>query len=233
MIRTIPAAACLLLILSFASGQEEKEGFRSGIPEKGVIAGPFDLFNLNGPKATGRFHCIVCEFNLKPVVLIFTREPPAGKEAPLDALLEKLEGLADKYKDDYLSSVAVVLSPHARSSVSAAKDEKKEDDEDLEKKADKLVEEAAGRIELVKRLQPKAEKLKNVVVGIHPNEGPKGYKIDPEAETTVLYYRNYRVTKNWAFKTGELTEEKAAEIADAVEKSLRDGKKKPATTKKL
>ncbi|MBX9677962.1 MAG: hypothetical protein K2X38_04300 [Gemmataceae bacterium] len=220
------SAALVLFSLTFVAAQDDEKGpFRSGIPEKGVLAGPFDLFNLNGVGGAGRFHCAVCEFNLKPVVIVFTREPETGKETPLETLLEKLDGLGQKHKNDYLSNIAVYLSPKARTSVSAKDNAKVADGEDVEKAAALLVEEAAGRIELVKRLQPKAEKLKHVVVGIYPVEGPKGYAINPEAETTVLFYRNYRVLKNWAFKPGELTDEKAAEIADSVEKVMQEGKK--------
>lgn len=235
MSRLLLAFALVLGSLVFASAQDEKGPLASGVAEKGVMGGPFELYNLNGEKGAGRFHCAVCEFNLNPVVLVFSKEPEAGKETPLETLLEKLDGLAEKHKKDYLAAIAVYLSPKARTSISAKESAKEEpkSDEDLEKAAAALVEEAAGRNELIKRLQPKAEKLKNVVVGIYPEAGPKAYKINPVAETTVMYYRNYRVIKNWAFKPGELTEEKAAEIADAVEKSLQgtSGKKTPAKKK--
>jgi hypothetical protein len=232
MLRLMSAALILFSLTLVAAQDDDKGGFRSGIPEKGVLGGPFDLYNLNGAGGAGRFHCAVCEFNLKPVVLVFSREPEAGKEAPLETLLEKLDGLSEKHKNDYLSSIAVYLSPKAQTSVSAKADAKG-GEEDVEKAAAALVEEAAGRIELVKRLQPKAEKLKHVVVGIYPVEGPKGYKINPEAETTVMFYRNYRVLKNWSFKPGELTDDKAAEIADSIEKVMQEGKKKPGGKKKL
>jgi len=237
MNRLVFASACVFLSLALVSAQDEKDDkgpFTSSIGEKGVVGGPFELYNLNGANGAGRFHCAVCEFNLKPVVLVFTREPEAGKEAPLETLLEKLDGLTEKHKNEYLSTIAVYLSPMARTSISKenAKVEPKLSEEDLEKAAAALVEEAAGRNELIKRLQPKTEKLKNVVVGIYPIEGPKGYKINPAAETTVLIYRNYRVIKNWAYKAGELTEEKAAEIVDTVQKAMQESKRKATPVKK-
>ncbi|MFO0866920.1 MAG: hypothetical protein U0744_20150 [Gemmataceae bacterium] len=232
MLRLVSAAFVLFSLTLVAAQDDAKGAAGSGIPEKGVLSGPFDLYNLNGKGGAGRFHCAVCEFNLKPVVLVFSKELEAGKEGPLESLLEKLDGLSEKHKNEYLSSIAVYLSPKAQTSVSA-KGDAKGDGEDVEKAAAALVEEAAGRIELVKRLQPKAEKLKNVVVGIYPVEGPKGYKINPEVETTVMFYRNYRVLKNWSFKPGELTDEKAAEVAASVEKVMQEGKKKAGGKKKL
>ena len=63
----------------------------------------------------------------------------------------------------------------------------------------------------LKKLDEK-EKFQKIVLAIDAAAGPDDYNIAKDADVTVLLYTKQRVKKNFAFKKGELTEAKIAEI---------------------
>jgi hypothetical protein len=94
-----------------------------------------------------------------------------------------------------------------------------------------LNKEAAARDKLVERLAKRSEKLKHVVVCCCPEDGPKGFDLNPKAEVTVLFYDRLKVKQNYAFAPGALD----AKHVDAMVKQIRDAlplKKKAAEEKK-
>jgi hypothetical protein len=223
--RWIISAVCFGLALALShAGEPLKSGPQPGT----LIPGSFDPFNVNG-KHAGRHHCLVCKYGLTPTIMVFAREPAEGKDGPLTDLLKKMDDLLDQRQEtDFLAGFVVFLSPFARSSVT---EPKLEDAGELEK-AGKLVEEAIARDGLTKRLEARAEKLKNVVVAHYPAAGPKGYGIHDKAEVTVVFYDRYKVLANHAFAAGKMTDEDAGTIVASIEKILVDSKKKPAPVKK-
>lgn len=186
----------------------QDEAFRSGPKVGTMLPTPFEAYLVNGPlleKAKkelgqsappGIYHCVVCDFGLKPTILVFAREPAEGKEAALGELLKKLDAALEKHKESYLKGAVIFLSPDARSSANApAKDEPA-----------KLLEEAVARKKLIDRLTARAGKLKDVIVGAYPAESPKDYGLNLKAEVTVLFYDRLKVVENAAFAEGKLTE---------------------------
>ena len=197
----------------------QEAGLVSGPKVGGVVPGPFDSFNINGKKGKGRQHCLVCEYGLLPVVLVFAREPAEGKDGPLTSLLAKLDEAVERHAEaNYLNSFAVFLSPDARNSANNAE----------EQDPKKLVDEALAREGLAARLEPRAEKLKHVVISFFPAEGPKGYNINPKAEVTVLFYIRHKIMANFAFAEGKMTEEDVEKIVKTVDETFASAKKKPA-----
>jgi len=66
------------------------------------------------------------------------------------------------------------------------------------------------------------EKLKHVVFCIDKSEGPAGYQVAKEADTTVVIFKNSeRVAVNWALKKGELIKDRTNEITNALTVILR------------
>ncbi len=57
--------------------------------------------------------------------------------------------------------------------------------------------------------------LKDIVLSIDSPTGPDGFKVSPDADVTVVLYREHEVKANHAFRAGELNEK-------AVEKVLAD-----------
>jgi hypothetical protein len=51
----------------------------------------------------------------------------------------------------------------------------------------------------------KKEKIEHTVLSIDTPEGPKGYKVDKDADVTVVLYVKRNVKVNHAFHKGELT----------------------------
>jgi hypothetical protein len=177
-----------------------------------ILPGPIDAFNINGKKAEGRQHCLVCEFGLNPVVAVFAREPADSKDAVLTTLLAKLDDAVSRHKDDNgLGSFAIFLSPDGRNSVYNAE----------EKDAGKIVEEELARSALIKRLTKRAEKLKNIVLAFYPEEGPKNYHINSKAEVTVLFYQKQKVLANFAYGPGKMTAGDVDKIIETVEATLK------------
>ena len=134
-VHVLPCLACLLLA-GWLAAQDDPEKLQSGPGVGEVLPGPFDAFNINGKRAKGRQHCLVCEFGLNPVVMVFAKEPAEGKDGPLMALLAKLDEAVSRYEEDYyFGSCAVFLSPDARNSANNA----------TEQDTKKIVDEAIAR----------------------------------------------------------------------------------------
>jgi hypothetical protein len=218
--RRLNAAVLLGFAFLLTAGRliavQEAEAFKSGPQVGELLPGPFDAFNINGKKAKGRQHCLVCEYGLNPAVMIFAREPEGGKVEPLASLLGKLDEAIARHAEEYKLGAAVVfLSPDARDSSNNAG----------EQDPKKIVDEAIARDALVKRLQQRADKLKSVVVAYYPAEGPKDYKINAAAEVTVLFYVKHKVLANFAFAPDKMTAADVAKIMSTVEESLSKKKK--------
>jgi hypothetical protein len=205
-----------VLAVTGAGVLEGGEALKSGPAVGDFLPGTFQPFNLNGKTGKNRYHCLVCEYGLNPTVMVFARERPEAKDAGLAGLLAKLDEAVDRFKDASLHAFVVFLSPEARTSVT---DPQAED-------SAKLVDEATAWEALLARLRPKAEKLKNVVVGVYPARGPEGYKIAKEADVALVLYRKHKVVATFAFAEGKLSETGVAEIMKAVDKLAGPTKKK-------
>lgn len=73
MCRYLPIVPSLLVLACCAGALPAQEGAKSGPQIGQMIPGPFQPVNATGPYA-GRPHCLVCQFGLRPVVLVFARE---------------------------------------------------------------------------------------------------------------------------------------------------------------
>jgi hypothetical protein len=51
----------------------------------------------------------------------------------------------------------------------------------------------------------KKEKIEHTVLSVDAPEGPKGYKVDKDADVTVVLYVKRHVKANYAFHKGELS----------------------------
>jgi hypothetical protein len=71
----------------------------------------------------------------------------------------------------------------------------------------------------------KEQSVRNVPLSVFEDpDGPPSYKLRPEAEVTVLLSVKQKVVKNFAFRPGELTDERVAEVLRAVPDII-EGKK--------
>jgi hypothetical protein len=197
--------AFTLSVLPLHAGGMLKSG-----PQKGeMLPGSFHPLNINGPfgkpETKGvsfqrRYHSLVCEYGLRPVVVVFARERDDGKDTALLNLLKELEQAIIDDEKSAFKSFAVFLSPHAQSSVTEA------NVDDMARVTDpfELNAEAINRDELLNRLEKRAEELKNVVITAYPLKGPNGYNLSDQAEITVLLYHRHKVLANFAFAPDQL-----------------------------
>jgi hypothetical protein len=201
-------------------------------PKKGdALPKAFECMLMNGPVKpvlvdakpgegyyVTRPRCLVCAFALNPAVLIFTPEPAEGKDEAFNELVGELEKLADTElaRDRSFRVGVVILSPDARDSTNNGD----------EKKAEELIKEAEHRQKLIKRLIKRTENLKHVVIAAYPQDGPivrddppKGFKINPKAGATVVFYERMKVVENYAFAPGAFE----AKDVEMIVKRVADG----------
>ena len=183
----------LLLGLISSAWAFQSEGKLKSGPQPGeFLPGPFHFLNINGTHA-GSPHCLVCEYGLKPVVLVFAREIPA-ENGQLMNLLKKLDETVADHQKAELRSFAVILN-------------KDYNDE-------------AARKKLVQELEGKATGFKQLVISIGGPDGPENYNLDKDADVTVLLYSKHKVTANFAFAKEKLTEKDVSAILAAVTKMV-------------
>jgi hypothetical protein len=166
--------------------------------------------NRNGDPED-RYHSVICHFGLKPVVLVFARDPQ--DEAVFD-FLKRLEAKVIANKDIHLGGCAIFL----------AHDDKR-DRADLP--ARDLIKAVNDQEKLVKLLKEKAAiaGLKHVLVGITNKEGPRDFHIQPRADITVIVYNKYRVVDTKDYKRGEFDDKAAGQTlkkVDALAARIRD-----------
>lgn len=231
------AALALVVLAMFGSSAAAQDQFKSGPQVGEFIPGSFNPFNVNGKfgkkietgdVVAGRHHCLVCEYDLKPVVVVFFRETKEDKTQRDDKmvmeLLKRIDKAIDKDKDftASLSSFAVFLSPFGTDTVIEASlpEEKRTKD------PAKLVDLALGRKALLDRLDLRAGQVKHVIITYFPDEGPKGYNINSTSECTVVLYVNFKVQGNFAFESGQMTEQSIDEIMKSVDALVGKGKSK-------
>jgi hypothetical protein len=215
---SIPILALSLTLVAYA-----QEGFQSGLqpaPKEQPftkIPQSFEAHIFNG-KYENRFHDVVSESDYFPTVLLFVNKQPAeGKEAPLKNLLAKLDELIEKYQpmDQYpevskFAVYAIFLDPTAQTSLT------KEDVKDPAA----LVKEATERRTLYAKMTEWAKPIKKVVIGTCVPESVDKYKLNPDAEFTMLYYESFNVLDNWAYGEGKFAEENIAPIIAKLDERL-------------
>ncbi|HJT76624.1 MAG TPA: hypothetical protein VJ739_05435, partial [Gemmataceae bacterium] len=161
-------------------------------PGKDDVPGPFHPYNVVGGHE-GKFHSPLSEHGLNPTVLVFVRgtEPSA---AVVD-LLKKLDALVGRYPDLRAGALAVFLS---------------DDITDLLGEDDKREAEA-------KALHDKTGDFKHVEVSLDvPADVKDAFKLNDNAEVTVLYCNKLHVEIARAFAKGALDAKAVQALVDEI-----------------
>ncbi len=214
-------AGLLLLVTlgSVAHAQEFKPSqlgkLKPPFPQIGsLIPSKWPIFVLNGDRQD-YLHCPICRHNLKPVVIIVTKDP--AKDDVWN-LLKDLETLVvQEDKESQLQAFLVLLHPQA--GLSIVKPEIPAKGLDFKKVAEELVDETNKRTELLERMRKDASKFQKVIVGCYPAL-PADLKLDGEAETQVVFYRRYEVVETWKFAAGAFGAAEAGEILKKVKETI-------------
>jgi hypothetical protein len=230
----------LLAVCSLLIAQDEGK-LQSG-PKKGeFMPKAFACVHVNGPAKAifveptkdqpgyhvARPRCLICQFGLLPSVLVFAQDTVEQKDGAFTDLLKKLDETATEFQERSFSVGVVILSPDARDSTNNAT----EDD------SEKIIKEAVQREMLIGRLKKRAQKLEHVIIAIYPPDAPilredppKGYKLHPKAEITILFYERMKIIENYAYAPGKLDSKQVDLIVTGVREAL-SARKKPAKEK--
>jgi hypothetical protein len=193
-------------------------------PQPGsTVPGSFTALVLNGSwkdadgKPVDRFHSLVTHFGLRPTFMVLAKD---ARDEAVWNFLKKLEAKTRADKDVYLSGFAVFLShDDLRDSTEAT--------------PRKLIDAANAREALVEELKEKTRSagLKNILVGIGPPDGPKGFPIDKKADVTVVVYYRFKVAASYGLGKGELNDETTGKIFGEVDRLVADLRKAAAAKK--
>jgi hypothetical protein len=97
-----------LLLLLFGNLTVAADPLKSGPPVGAELPGTFEPVNITGPNA-GDKTCIFCEYEERPVVLVFARETSDA----LTRLLRRLDAATAKHQSARLASSMVWLTTDA------------------------------------------------------------------------------------------------------------------------
>jgi hypothetical protein len=217
--RSKPHLATLAAVLTGLAGitpalAQEKSG-----PQPGqFLPTSFAPYNVNGT-SKGLHHSLVCEYGLRPTVMVFVRERPAGKDDAVFDLLKKLDESLAKYQAEGLAAFVVYLSPDAQSSITNEKAEE----------VDKVLEEEERREKLKARMAPVGEQFKRLIVCLYPAEGHRGYELSPKTEVTVVLYDRLKVEANYTFPMGQFNAQSVEQVMQGVEKLMSRHQKKSSS----
>jgi hypothetical protein len=156
--------------------------------------------------SVGKYHCLITENELDPVVLLFARgldDSEGFKE-----LLKRLDAACDKYRVRRLRAFVVFLDPDLKKFHVVDPEERKAQDAKLKEVADKA-QKIADEL-----------KLENVAltVGALEDENLKKYELGNSALTAVLY-KALRIRNSHTFDSDELAKKDAPAI-DALMKDV-------------
>jgi hypothetical protein len=163
-----------------------------------------------------KFHCLVTEYDLDPVVMLFARG--LYDSAGFKDLLKSIDRACDRYRVRRLRAFVVFIDPELKQFHIPSKFEDivKKTDEG-KKVSDKLFD-AVTRVEkFAGEFQPK---LDNVVLTIGATGELARYELSDEA-LTVVAYRALRIRGSYKFAADELDQEPTRKgLLTAVEKAL-------------
>jgi hypothetical protein len=171
---------------------------RPGLQPGDDLPGPFQPYNITGKeKHRGKFHCLVSENGLNPVVAVFVRGIDVSD--PVLKLLEKLDEFIPRNERIRLGGFVVFMSEGLMDVV-------KEDDEREKESAE---------------LNEKINKLKYVAGALDSFSVVKPlYKLDDQAEVTVVLYNKYKVLLNRSFPKEGLKDEELQKLLTDLEAQL-------------
>ncbi|HTE17850.1 MAG TPA: hypothetical protein VK689_05655 [Armatimonadota bacterium] len=166
-------------------------------PQVGERPLPFTSNAVTGPYR-GKQHCYVCELKDTPAVLVFARRMDDGSAR----LLRELRDAVRDHRKEKLFAWVVFLGGENTPSETA-----------LERQAYDFVREN------------NATSLPVCALG--DPQGPPGYFIAPEADATVIMFRNGKVVSNRAYRAKDWGSRAAANALKDLPKLLQSGSASP------
>jgi len=194
------------IISAIARAQETKTQLEPGA----FLPGPFQVLMMTGERA-GKYHCPVCEYDLRPVVLVFL--PDADTDPKQAEFLQRLDTLIGKYPAARLGGCAVFMNDGDYRKLIKQPIEENEKVKDLPlTSAIKHKEETETKI---KKLAADAN-LKFLSLGLASHADVAKYAPDKN-QITVLFYLKQRVISTESFAKDKLTDAEMERMLQSIE----------------
>lgn len=211
----IPALAILIFVVLSATADDppaKKEDASSKKSESPLkvgknLPGTFHPYNVTGPFKQ-RFHCLVSEHALEPMVMIFYNSVDFAD--PLPNLLKRLDEAIEKSKNAPFGAFAVFLPDQLPDTAGS-----KEKDQDKNTKNDD------ERLVLEKKIEQNAAdmKLKHVVMCMDNKSDVAKYELGNDNLITVVLYNRLKIVAVHALPKSDFTDAAVGKIlADVAEK---------------
>ncbi len=176
--------------------KEDTSGKKDFAPLKAGndLPGPFHPYNVTGPHKQ-RFHCLISEHGLDPMVMIFHKNVEFNK--PLPDLLQRLDAAIDKNPSVSLGAFVVFLPDDLPDVVGS-----KEKDQDTNNKHDDT------RLEMEKKIEQAGAdmKLKHVILCLDHKPDVTKYQLSDENLVTVVLYKKLKTVAVYALPKSEFTD---------------------------
>jgi hypothetical protein len=211
------------LISAQEAGDDKKDPPPAGVAVGRNVPGSFHPYNVTArtvpltepekdgkgektprPDTKGKYHCLVTEYDLDPVVVLFLRN---ADEAPaVKALLQKLDAAMDSRPSARLRAFAVALledqvdkdGKKIPANVTRDDDQRKEAAERLSKLADEL-------------------KLRGVVLTVAAPSDVEKWKLDTKSAANVVAYKRLKVQAVHNLGRDQLEKAESPEAAAVLE----------------
>lgn len=179
----------------------------------------FHPYNVNGPRAN-HFHCLITEYDLDPVVLIFAQGVATSE--PLKAFLKQLEETINTNRIPRLRGVLVFYDP-----------------DELEEVSDtKTIDDLKGKVDYGNAIEDSLEKLihdpdkanalvtglglKKVIVCIAGKAVAKKFSLNKDDRLVIVLYHRLRILGSHRLTVKDVTDEKLKKILSEVQEKFKD-----------
>lgn len=200
-------AFLIFVVMSAAADDPPAKKDAAGLKVGSNLPGTFHPYNVTGPHKQ-RFHCLISEHGLDPMVMIFHKNADFGD--PLPNLLKHLDAAIDKNPNSPFGAFAVLLPDELPDT--AGSNEKEQNTNNKNDDA---------RLEIAKKIEDKASdmKLKHVVLCLDNKSDVAKYKLQDDNLITVVLYKKLKVVSVHALPKSDFTDATVEKImADVADK---------------
>jgi len=181
-------------LLLVAAGLQEKPADQKGTLKPGLeLPGSCQPYNVNG-RFKGRYHCLVCQHGLNPVAAVFVRG--TNDVEGVSALLQGLEAAVKVKKNEKARLGAFAIFTDEQAPDVVGNDEKRD--------------------EVAKKLDDMVAKLDRVVVALDSKSDLEKFRLNPDAEVTLLLYDKLKVVEVKTLPKGKLTKESVPALVNEI-----------------
>lgn len=228
MRRALRLAILSGLLLSVAAAQpSDTKPLKSGPQAGQEIPGPFHVYNVTGlAKSRDHFHCLVCDYGLDPVIMVFVhtkgleQEKVTVQEEISDQFASLVGGLDRACLVNSRKNLRafVVFLDDDLPDVIGGDDQNDDRREAIKKRILAFADEAASKNGARPGLPDVPLCMDSPNDPVLTKQDPTvGYALNPQAALTVVLYNSHRVIANYAYRKGALKE---ADVKEILEKGV-------------